>query len=201
MQSQIFARNPGGRHPRTRPPRSPRRGECWAARGGEVWVSLAELPKRGTRLSTRFLELGDADRQGPANPPPALPTAWGVLGSPRGACPGRFDRVPETGPVLADPFLQLAGAHRPTPANPSPRSPRRGECGGARLGTVWSRMAELPKRAPTSPARFLQLGDSARQAPAPALPTAWGARGGPFGARLGQDGLWTLERSLSSRSR
>ena len=53
------------------------------ARLGAVWARMAELPKRVTRSPIRFLELGDADRQAPANPSPALPTTWGVLGSPR----------------------------------------------------------------------------------------------------------------------
>jgi len=237
-----------GRHQRTLPPRSPRRGECGGARLGTVWARMAELPGRGTRSPARFLELGDAARQAPANPPPALPTAWGVRGSPRGGSLGQFGRVAKTGHALADPFLGdgrcgPAGTSEPSPRAPHDagsaggpvwgpfgpgwpscqngsrarrpvfwnwemrpgrhprvlpaRSPRRGECGGARLGPVWARMAELPKRVPRSPTRFLELGDAARQSPAnppPALPTAWGLRGGPAGGPV-----WSGVAELSER--
>jgi len=51
-----------GRHPRTLPPRSPRRGECWAARGGARLGQLDPVPKPGLVLADLFWELGDADR-------------------------------------------------------------------------------------------------------------------------------------------
>jgi hypothetical protein len=136
-----------GRHPPTLPPHSPRRGECWTARGGEVWVSVPQLPKRVSTSPARFLELGHADRQAPANPPPALPTAWGVLGSPRGGPFGPVGPSSQTGPRPHRPVLGT-GRCGPVghPRTLSPRSPRGGERWGICGGEVWVSLAELSKR-------------------------------------------------------
>ena len=54
-----------GRHQRTLPARSPRRGECGGARLGPVWARMTQFPKRAPSSPTRFLQLGDAHRQAP----------------------------------------------------------------------------------------------------------------------------------------
>ena len=109
--------------------------------GGRGWASVTALPKRGPSWPTRFLERTDPGRQDPADCGPALPTAWGVLGSPG---------VTKTGHHWSTRVLQPScqngvRAHRPVFCNCEmrpgrhqrtlpPRSPRRGECGGARSG-------------------------------------------------------------------
>ena len=90
---------------------------------GKVWASSAELPKRGTRSPTRFWEMGDAARKAPAKPPPALPTAWGVRGSPFGDCLVQDGRVPQTGYALTDPFLGDGRCGPGDTGEPSPRAP------------------------------------------------------------------------------
>ena len=137
---QFDARNNTNRCDLHLPPHSPRRGECWGARGGERLVEFDPVPKTGPDLTGPFLQLGDAHRQTPATQSPALPTAWGVRGSPRGARLGQFDRVAKTGPALADPIFAAGRCAPAGTRNPFPRAPHgvgsAGEPAGRPFGPV-----------------------------------------------------------------
>ena len=152
---------PTVRHPRTLSPHSPRRGECWAARGGPCLGQCAPVPKTGHALADPFFATGRCGPAGTREPSPRAP--HGVGSSPRGVLFGSVCPSSQTGSrtrrLVFCNWEMRTGRHQRTLP---PRSPRRGECWTVRGGEVWASLAELPKRVTRSSTRFLQLGDAGR---------------------------------------
>ena len=159
----------GTREPSPRAPHGV--GSAGQPAGGPVWASWTQFPNRASSSQTCFGNWEMRTGRAPANPSPALPTAWGVLDSPRGGSLGQFGRVAKTGHALVDPIF--ATGRRGPVGHPCALS----VCPSCQNGfrphrpVFWNWVMQTGRHPRTLPPRSPRRGE------------CWAARGG---ARLGQ---------------
>ena len=108
------------RTPRSLSPCSPRRGECWGARGGGSLVQFDPVPKTGPTLVDPFCATGRCGSAGTRRLSPRAPRRGECRGARGGKVWAGAAKLPTRVPSSQPRFFQLGDADRRAPADPFP---------------------------------------------------------------------------------